>query len=98
MTPTQLAAKRSKRNAASRAKAKEKYRLMGEMDQANARARDKRNDYLADLGMAQQAQEKKSNDARRWALESRRSKAGVSEPTPNSLVSRVKSFFKGRGR
>lgn len=98
MTQTQLAAKRSKRNAASRAKAKEKYRLMGEMDQARARLRDRQQDYLADMAMAQHTQELKANEARRWALESRRAKVGVSEPTPNTLVSRVKSFFKGRGR
>lgn len=98
MKQVQLAAKRAKRNAASRAKAKEKYRLMGEMDQANARLRDKRNDFLADLAMAQQNQENKLNELRKQARESRRSDSAIPGHPPQGVVSRISSFFKGRGR
>jgi len=98
MTQVQLAAKRSERNAASRAKAKERRRLAGEAAQAHARMRIKHSEYMAELGLAQLKQEERVNELRKQARESRRTDSTIPGHGPQGVIGRIKSFFKGRGR
>lgn len=94
LTPTKLAAKRHERTMVSRSKAKAKARRRGLHAELVARNRTKTASWLLDLAKDQEKAQKAADEARRQALESRRTKAAMPGHPPSGAWNRVKAFFR----
>lgn len=94
LTEVQLAAKRHERTMIQREKRLDRLRSQHLQAETERRARLKRGQWMADLGKSQQDAAKALEDRHRQALESRRAKAAIPKHHPESMITRVKSFFR----